>query len=129
MSQKERQIVSEGEGMGIKAHLLNTMTARSIWSALPIVASAERWGGQLELRTTLVMPVEPTARQVVDVGDACFWCEGGCIIFAFGPTPIALDKECRLVAPVNVWGKIEGDLSVFEAVMSGDKISLQRWAT
>lgn len=129
MSQKERQIVIEGGGLSIKAHLLDTMTARSIWSGLPIVAPAERWGGLVELRTTLAVPLESTARQVVDVGDACFWCEGRCLIFAFGPTPIALDGECRLVAPVNVWGRMEGDLSALEGVSVGDKLSVQRWAS
>ena len=129
MSQKERQIVIEGGGLSIKAHLLDTMTARSIWSALPIVAPAERWGGLMELSTTLAVSRESTAKQVVEFGEACFWCEGSSIIFAFGPTPIALDGECRLVAPVNVWGTLEGDLTAVDGVSPGDKISVQRWAT
>jgi hypothetical protein len=69
--------------------------------------------------------LEPDARQVVDPGTVCLWVEGRSLALPFGPTPVSKGSECRLVAKVNVLGRIEGDPRVLATAGDGDPISVE----
>jgi len=45
------------------------------------------------------MSIEPSATDVVDKGAICFWMQGNSFAIPFGPTPVSVGTECRLVAP------------------------------
>jgi hypothetical protein len=109
----------------VRVELRETPTARAIWAALPIEAPAQRWGGELYLALPLDLSPEPDAQQIVAPGSLGYWCEGAVVTAALGPTPISLAQECRLVAPVNIWGRVDGDVSVLGRVEEGDVLRLR----
>ena len=106
----------------LTAVLSDTPTARKLLEALPCEASANTWGEEVYFALPVSVKLEADARQVVEPGTVCFWVEGHSLALPFGPTPIAKGKECRLVAPVNVLGRIEGDPRALATVRDGDGI-------
>lgn len=123
---KVRDIVIESGRTVVRGRLETTPTAQAIWEALPLEGEAGRWGDEVFLYVDVEAARERDARQVVRPGELCFWCEGGAVAIAFGPTPISLGDECRLVAPVNVWGRLLDDPARLAAVEAGTPIVLRR---
>jgi hypothetical protein len=105
----------------VTARLLDTPTARALAAALPFESSAHTWGEEVYFETPVDAALEPDARQVVDPGTVCFWVEGQSLALPFGPTPVSRGAECRLVAPVNVLGQLEGDPRALAAIRAGDR--------
>ena len=87
---------------------------------------ASTWGEEVYFELPVCVEVEPNARQVVEEGTLCFWVEGRSLALPYGPTPISQGDECRLIAPVNVLGRIEGDSRVLSAVQAGVPIRVER---
>lgn len=108
----------------VTAELRDTPTARKLGEALPYLARAQRWGDEVYFEVPVQADLEPDARQVVDPGTVCFWVEGSSLAIPFGPTPISHGNECRLVARVNVLGRIEGDPKQLEAVRDGVRLKV-----
>ena len=46
----------------------------------------------------------------VDVGDLAYWPPGRAFCIFFGPTPVSRGTACRPASPVNVVGKIVGEM-------------------
>jgi hypothetical protein len=69
--------------------------------------------------------LEKDAKQVVDPGTVCFWVEGSSLALPFGPTPVSKGNECRLVARVNILGKIEGEPTLLKTVKDGDRVHVE----
>lgn len=107
------------------ASLLDTPTARKLRAALPCDSSVNTWGEEVYFSVPVSAALEPDARQVVDPGAVCFWVEGRSLALPFGPTPVSKGSECRLVAKVNVLGRIEGDLRVLATAADGDWVSVE----
>lgn len=108
------------------ASLKNTPTAAKLLQALPCASSANTWGKEVYFSVPVNALLEPDAVQVVDPGVVCFWVEGSSLALPFGPTPVSKGDECRLVAKVNVLGKIEGDPAVLGSIRDGDTITVER---
>ena len=53
------------------------------------------------------------------MGDLGYWPPGKAFCIFFGPTPASCGSEIRPASPVNVFGKLEGDATVFLTVRSG----------
>ena len=68
--------------------------------------------------------IEKNARQIVKKGDLAYWPEGDAIAIGYGPTPISIDQEIRLIGPCNVWGDGNFKKSDFDDIKPGDEISL-----
>ena len=107
------------------ASLLDTPTARKLLAALPCEASVNTWGEEVYFALPVSVALEADARQVVDPGTVCFWVEGRSLALPFGPTPVSRGSECRLVAKVNVLGRIEGDPRVLAQARDGDPIRVE----
>jgi hypothetical protein len=106
----------------VTAALRDTPTVRSLLAALPCKSSANTWGQEVYFNVPLTAKSEADAEQIVDPGTVCFWVQGRALALPFGPTPISRGKECRLVTPCNVLGRVEGDAAVLGSVRDGDTI-------
>ncbi|MFO7945595.1 MAG: cyclophilin-like family protein, partial [Armatimonadota bacterium] len=49
---------------------------------------------------------------------------GSALCIFFGPTPMSSGDEIRPASPVNVFGKIDGDPTVFSSVNNGDTVTV-----
>lgn len=113
-------------GGEIPARLDNTPTARQVLAALPCESTAHIWGDEVYFSLPVRAALEADARQVVEPGTVCFWVEGSSLALPFGPTPVSKGDECRLVAKVNVLGRIEGDPRQLAAIREGDRVSVRQ---
>jgi hypothetical protein len=93
---------------------------------LPFESVVETWGDEVYFETPIAMSLDSDATDVVDKGTVCFWTQGNSIAIPFGPTPVSVTDECRLVAPVNILGAIEGELEKLSQVSSGDRVRVER---
>ena len=109
--------------VSVEATLNDSMTAKVIRSKLPIEAAAETWGD--EIYFSIGVSIEPKHPQAtVEMGDLGYWPPGTALCIFFGPTPMSSGDEIRPASPVNVFGKIDGDATVFKAVKSGDTVTI-----
>jgi hypothetical protein len=104
---------------------LNPKTARAIIDALPIRGRGNRWGDEIYFSIGLKVEGE-NAKQVVEKGDLAYWPPGEALCIFFGPTPASRGDEPRAASPVNVFGKILGDPTVFRKVRSGEEIVISK---
>lgn len=107
------------------ADLIDTPTSCKLWEALPFDSSANTWGDEVYFEIPVQAEKEPDARQVVDPGTVCYWVEGTSLALPFGPTPISTGDECRLVAEVNVLGKLDGDPGILGTITAGDRVRVE----
>jgi hypothetical protein len=111
----------------VEAHaaLNNTRLAETIWEALPFEASGSTWGDEIYFEIPVTAANE-VPQETVDVGDLGYWPPGSAMCIFFGPTPMSQGDEIRPASPVTVWGKLEGDATVFRAVSSGAKVVVEK---
>lgn len=112
-------------GVEVIAGLGTTRTADAIWDALPIEGRANRWGDEIYFHIGLGLP-EEDAREVVEVGDLGYWPPGQAFCLFFGPTPASQGIEPRAASPVNVFGRIQGDATLFREVRDGARVVLDQ---
>jgi uncharacterized protein len=109
--------------VAVEATLNDSMTAKKIQASLPIEAPAETWGD--EIYFSIGVSIEPEDPQAtVEMGDLGYWPPGTALCIFFGPTPMSSGDEIRPASPVNVFGTIDGDATVFKAVKSGETITI-----
>lgn len=108
------------------AELKNSSTAKAIYNALPLEASANRWGDEIYFPIPVNLVAEPDASEIVEAGDVAYWPEGSCFCIFWGKTPASKSNEIRAASEVNVFGKIKGDAKIFSRVKSGDLIVLEK---
>lgn len=88
-------------------------TCKAIIDALPLDLDLSRWGDELYGTIPVDAPPENPTRDC-KAGDIVYWLEGSGFCILFGPTPASRDEHPRLVSPGNVFGRIEGDPSLFK---------------
>jgi hypothetical protein len=123
----DRIVVITAGAVSAEARLDDTRTATAIWDALPIEVKGETWGDEIYFGTGLRI-AEESPREVVDVGDLAYWPPGQALCIFFGPTPASHGDECRPASPVNVFGRVAGDATVFRRVRSGTRVRIERKA-
>jgi len=112
-------------GVTAEAQLNDSNTAQAIMEALPIEATAQTWGD--EIYFSIPVSLEPENPQAtVQMGDLGYWPPGTAFCIFFGPTPMSSGDEIRPASPVNIFGKIDGDPTVFNAVGSDDKVTITK---
>ena len=99
----------------------NPKTLKAILDNLPIESTALRWGDEIYCETNIDINLE-NPQETVEKGDVAYWPPGKAICIFFGPTPISSGDEIRPASPVNVWGKILGEIENLKNVSSGEKI-------
>jgi len=116
--------ITAGE-VSATATLHDTPTADDIWAALPIRARGNTWGDEIYFGIP-VLRDEEDAQEVVALGDLGYWPPGHALCIFFGRTPASLGNEIRPASPVNVWGKVVGDATVFKKVAHGAQVVIER---
>jgi hypothetical protein len=107
------------------ALLDDSETARLVWGALPLTVAGETWGDEIYFSIPVkAKPERP--QETVELGDLGYWPPGTAFCIFFGPTPMSRGEEIRPASPVNVFGKIVGDPTVFKKVRAGTKIRVER---
>jgi hypothetical protein len=107
------------------ALLDDSETARLVWGALPLTVAGETWGDEIYFSIPVkAKPERP--QETVELGDLGYWPPGTAFCIFFGPTPMSRGEEIRPASPVNVFGKIVGDSTVFKKVRAGTKIRVER---
>lgn len=120
-----KQIIIKAGEVTAKAELNDTETAKRIYAALPLKARANRWGDEIYFAIPVDCPAE-NQHEVVAVGDLGYWLPGKAFCIFFGPTPASrTPDEIRPASPVNVFGRIIGDPTIFRSVKDGENISVE----
>jgi hypothetical protein len=107
------------------AKLNETATAEAIRNALPIEAQANTWGDEVYFSIPVYME-EENAQEIVEKGDLGYWPVGNAFCIFFGRTPASRGDEIRPASAVNVFGRLEGDPTIFERVRSGEQVVLEQ---
>lgn len=107
------------------AQLDDSRTATAIWNALPLQARAETWGDEIYFAIPVELD-EESPRAVVEMGDLGYWPPGHAFCIFFGPTPASRGDEIRPASPVNVFGRVAGDPTVFKKVRAGTRVRIER---
>lgn len=108
------------------AELKDTPTAQKLWDALPIEGQANIWGEEIYFEIPVSAPQESDAREEVDEGTIAYWPTGSAFCIFFGPTPVSTSEKPRAYSPVNLLGKITGELSGLKQVKQGETVQLQK---
>jgi len=121
----ERRIQITAGKISAQAVLNGSATAAAVWDALPLAVPGERWGEEIYFDISVKAKPE-SPRETVELGDLGYWPPGSAFCIFFGPTPASRGKEIRPASPVNVFGRIVGDATVFTAVRSGTVVRVER---
>jgi len=111
--------------MTAEAVLDDSATARAVWDALPLVAAGQTWGDEIYFSIPVTAKPE-SPRDTVGMGDLAYWPPGSAFCVFFGPTPASRGDEIRPASAVNVFGRVEGDATVFKRVRSGTTVRVER---
>ncbi len=122
----ERMIIIEAEKITSEATLSESKTAKAIWDSLPIESTCNLWGDEIYFSIPVSLPLDETAKEIVDRGDLGYWPTGKALCIFFGPTPVSEGSEIRPASAVNIVGKIIGDTKVFKKISSGSKIQVKK---
>lgn len=106
------------------ALLNDSPTADAIWAALPMEARGNIWGDEIYFGIPVHLSEADDAMDVVEMGDLGYWAPGHAFCIFFGPTPMSLGNEIRPASPVNVFGRVEGDATIFRKVAGGTRVVL-----
>jgi len=109
----------------ITGYLNDTHTGQQLVKLLPVSSVAQTWGAEVYFSVPLKTPLDDAPKQVVDPGTICFWVQGSAVAIPYGPTPVSVGNECRLVTAVNVIGKLDGEPCMLAAIQEGDTITLE----
>lgn len=114
------------EGIEREANLNDSETAKQIYNKLPIESVVKRWGDEIYFDIPLHLNQEPDAKEDVNVGDLGFWSKGDCFCIFFGKTPASKNEKPRAASPVNIFGKVIGDIDIFKNVKDGEEIIIEK---
>ena len=123
MSQRIK--IKAGE-VSVEAELNDNPTAKKIADALPIKAKGQRQGGEIYFTIPVEAGLEEDAREVLEAGELGFWPTGNAFCMFWGPTPASSGDEIRAASAVNILGKMQGDLSKFYDVPSGEEVLIEK---
>ena len=120
-----RDIKITFEKLSILATLNNSSTSDKLWKKLPIESSVSTWGEEIYFSIP-INDVEENAKSVVDLGDLAFWPPGSAFCLFFGQTPVSSEGVIKPASPVNVIGKVLGDIEPLKSVISGEKVKIEK---
>jgi hypothetical protein len=121
-----RQIKITAGPVAALANLNDSPTADAIWEALPIEGRANTWGDEIYFGIPVSLEASADARETVAVGELGYWPTGNAFCIFFGRTPVSQGDEPRAASPVNVFGRVAGDATIFRQVRNGESVLIER---
>jgi len=121
----ERTVSIKVGSIELEAILDDSMTAETIWKALPIKAYANTWGDEIYFGIPVNLGLEK-GQELVEVGDLGYWPSGNAFCIFFGPTPLSRGEEIRPASAVTVFGKVVGDVSALRGITAGAQVIVDR---
>ncbi len=116
--------ISAGE-LKFNARLNETYSADKVLQALPVTSRVNIWGEEIYFSIPVDVELENPS-EVVNAGEIAYWPPGKAMCIFFGKTPASKGEEIRAASPVNIIGRIEGDLKLLKKVKQGQKIVVQK---
>ena len=105
-----------------EAELKNTPTSNKIISEFPLEGNVNIWGEEI------FFPISVAAGQEASARTIAYWPPGKAFCIFFGPTPVSDSQKPRAYSPVNIIGKISGDLDDLKTIAHGEKIKVDLWS-
>ncbi len=99
-------------------------TAEEILARMPFEARASLWGNEVYFRIPVSTGLEDGAREVVEVGDVCYWPQGEAMCLFFGPTPASTDDKPRAASAMTVLGRVTEGLEDIGCIASGETLEM-----
>lgn len=121
-----RRIRITAGAVSATAALNSSATADAVWNALPINGRVNRWGEEIYFGIPVKTKPASDAREVLEVGELGYWPPGSAFCIFFGTTPASRGEEIRAASPVNVFGRVEGDATIFSRVPDGQAIRIEK---
>lgn len=121
-----RKIVITAGDLAVTAELKANPTADAVWKALPLKAKANTWGDEIYFGIPVQIAEADDASEVVKIGDLGYWPPGNAFCIFFGQTPASRSGEIRAASPVNLFGSLEGDATVFKTISQGATIDITK---
>lgn len=109
----------------LQAQLNDSPTAAAIASTLPINGNGQRWGKEIYFEIPITAELESDARDVLNPGELGYWPTGNAFCIFWGPTPASRSDEIRAASPVNIIGKVNGDVSLLDHIKSNTLITIE----
>jgi hypothetical protein len=113
----------------LAAELNDTPTAQAIADALPLEVAASTWGHEIYFGIGVDAPLEPDARDSVQLGDLGYWPPGQAFCIFYGRTPVSTSTEIRPASPVNVVGRVLDDPTELMGTANGTRVRVERSGT
>lgn len=104
----------------------NPETADAIWNSLPFESEVNTWGDEIYFTIPVEIGLEKP-QETVEMGDIGYWPPGKAFCVFFGLTPISIEGNIKPASPVNVFGKIVGDVKILKKIKDGDKIKVIKY--
>jgi len=121
----ERRIRITAGPVKADAVLDDSNTAQAVWDALPLSIPGDTWGDEIYFGIPVkAKPERP--QETVELGDLGYWPPASAFCIFFGRTPASRGQEIRPASPVNVFGRVLGDPTVFKKVSAGTPIRIER---
>ena len=108
----------------LDAELNDTETARLIGEALPIESSFNTWGDEIYFSVPVTADPED-GRETVELGDLAYWPPGKAFCIFYGRTPASQGDEIRPASPVNVIGRVNGDVTALKTASGADRVAIE----
>ena len=111
-------LVIEIGGKVLHAELSDSPAARRVAGALPLAVTMSRWGDEYYGSAGLVIPEDPSARELMEVGEIAWWPPGKALCIFFGPTPASTDDRPRAASGVLPIGRVTGGIDALHGLGS-----------
>jgi hypothetical protein len=113
----------------LPAELNDNPTAQQIAATLPIEGKANIWGDEIYFEIPVIVDQGPDARAEVEVGELGYWPVGHAFCIFFGPTPVSTDEKPRAYSPVNILGRVLGNVTELKGTSNGTTVKIEKAAT
>ena len=114
------------DNIKFQINLKNTNTSKKIIENLPLKGVCNSWGKEFYFYTKLNIPLEKTAKQIVEFGEIAYWPSGDAIAIGFGKTPISSGNEIKLADKCNIWADTDYDLNNLDKLSNPNTIFIEK---